>query len=1516
MPGGSSGSGFSSGPSVNNANKDCPAPDRNNKYDATKGKQWQEWDNTLKTFRTITNLYGKSCPTTVPDVSGTVPGKCHAQDDCKYAGDVKKPEIPAGDTTGAGGTPNQTGENAPWKPVEQKTPEQIDNAFKNGTEEFQTIPGTANAPDTSGGDINNMLSQQYGITPENSLGGYGYSGFQPGQSILEQTLNPVSSFNSDYLGMSNTSSMFPQSSGAPQGLESLNAGNGYYPGTPYSPSVAPTTGFNPLSTQGLALNPSSGPVTPFPTAGNTVAPIPFAPSASDPWAIQMPTSPTIPTALAPLLGNEIANAGVFTPPISTSWTAPANGSLANTPLLYPYNAANQIAANFAPGQVGQEPASLQTAPENPNSITAQDIVNATGQPVVFETGATVKSVIPIAADLSGDWVSKGEGQSNFGTVVSGANDWWVNGSSACTNIACAVNIDAESPYVAFGPTPERLAEDASAPPVDANGNAITATPPLIAESVSPGSLPARPATGFAENAALDNPNKSDASTEIDWSKISTKELPKGPEETLSKEPPRDIQGEMKPDASKEREGVISVKAIGETKFDVTAYLPCPSASACPMQGGRESARPGLDGERLVRTLDNYRRGESEYVTGASDLTKRMGQTYEIPSITYRSAIDGKQYTLENVPVYIHDTGSDFVGRPDKLDIATGFANSDAEAMRLASNQPFLNERYQTYTQYSGLPDSGNAEITQTRPVDNVGGSNDLPYSARPAGSYIDQQPLQNASYYGGDVVDTSTKMNGGWTGTNSPYDMYGESSGNLAVAEQGFQNQAINAFGGGWENGAALSTGQNQTLAENAAVNSFAGGWEGGAAVSSGQNQIMTDNAAFNAFANGWEGNTAMSAQENASIAAQQAFNTIDSKDWPEPNIVGNLALEYPSNDALRTDVAPAPTVSIPGETKISDVPPSGTDTPVDEVRLPPPRPEITVTDVRLPPERPLSIPAAESGGGKTADIIAANAGSDNRLQPIQETVPLPPARPEGAPTAASVQEAAQQPPLERLANPDAKPWNSIEENRGNPYDSGGQKLVALGCQGGGGVCGADSRSSAAGGTPLAGDMQGIAVPRDNPQGLKIGDKVNVQVGDRTVENVPVTDYTRSGSNNYVASGGLEKELGGTGRDAALITPSAPEVPLPTPRPQDIDGNGNPIEQAASTFAPEKETEKVIPIEERIPVPLWDPKIFTAESGKDIEAQVKEATSPQDLAVGAYNQAPPDSLNPAIPTETIIPDKNLAYLDDAAPKDLLVSHEQVATDIVNDQAARTFGDEVANVEAPEAKEPDLSVADLSYLNQFEPKDLLLSDKQITENVANDQAARSFASETAGEGASSQVAADSAPAKETTAATAIGEGEAIPLPQPRPEVTEAKKQEAVGNAHAALQDVRDNTDQLEKVLKNPDSTLSSFKSAGNDVLESLKDSRPVLQEAKQAALDAGDKKLADKIQSSIDQVNTSIARINTARNQVQTGINEALNDPTRGWVGRAYIENVAMERLRSSPKLEAGLARLRGIWIRR
>ncbi len=521
------------------------------------------------------------------------------------------------------------------------------------------------------------------------------------------------------------------------------------------------------------------------------------------------------------------------------------------------------------------------------------------------------------------------------------------------------------------------------------------------------------------------------------------------------------------------------------------------------------------------------------------------------------------------------------------------------------------------------------------------------------------------------------------------------------------------------------------------------------------------------------------------------------------------------------------------------------------------------MNDVPLPSARPLSIPAAESGGGKTADIIAANAGSDNRVQPIQENVPLPQARPESAPTAASVQEAAQQPPLERLANPDAKPWNSLEENSGNPYNSGGQKLVTLTCSGGGGVCGPDQKITASGSTASG---EWIAVPANNSQGIKLGDKVDVQVGDKVIQNVMVADYTPSNRNNYVVSGELEKSLGGTGRDAALITPSAPEVPLPTPRPQDIDASGNTISPAAAP----------VQLESELPRATWTPEVPANQSTNTAPFEdgypVDYANAPpfeegypadpKQAAIEGYQQTPPDQLNPSLPeSERINPYANETPMEANYP-----------------ESQSTVVD--SNVPAPEAKEPDLSVADLSYLNQFEPNDLLLSNEQIAENIANDQAARSFASETGGEGELSQTAADSAPAKETTAATAIQDGENIPLPQSRPDLEGAKK-EALDSAQAALRDVKDNTNQLEKVVKNPNSSFDSFKSAGNEVLQSLKESKPALVEAKQAALDAGDKTLANKIQTSIDQVNTSIAGINTARNQIQKGINEALKDPAQG-----------------------------------
>jgi hypothetical protein len=61
-------------------------------------------------------------------------------------------------------------------------------------------------------------------------------------------------------------------------------------------------------------------------------------------------------------------------------------------------------------------------------------------------------------------------------------------------------------------------------------------------------------------------------------------------------------------------------------------------------------------------------GRDLAVTLASD-PSRYGETINVGTITFVSPIDGKQYTLDNVHGFVHDTGSAFKGRPEKVDIA-------------------------------------------------------------------------------------------------------------------------------------------------------------------------------------------------------------------------------------------------------------------------------------------------------------------------------------------------------------------------------------------------------------------------------------------------------------------------------------------------------------------------------------------------------------------------------------------------------------------------------------------------------------------------------------------------------------------------------------------------------------------------------------------------------------------------------------------------------------------------------
>ena len=101
---------------------------------------------------------------------------------------------------------------------------------------------------------------------------------------------------------------------------------------------------------------------------------------------------------------------------------------------------------------------------------------------------------------------------------------------------------------------------------------------------------------------------------------------------------------------------------------LTAYSP--QKGGDKMEGGYESSKPGLDGQSVVRTLDDYVNGDSLYVTLAGD-PSQYGKTYTIPSITYTNS-QGVTQTLTNVTGYVHDTGSAFEGAgTSHFDVAIG-----------------------------------------------------------------------------------------------------------------------------------------------------------------------------------------------------------------------------------------------------------------------------------------------------------------------------------------------------------------------------------------------------------------------------------------------------------------------------------------------------------------------------------------------------------------------------------------------------------------------------------------------------------------------------------------------------------------------------------------------------------------------------------------------------------------------------------------------------------------------------
>ncbi|MFS8037696.1 hypothetical protein ACI7BZ_12175 [Xanthobacter sp. AM11] len=95
----------------------------------------------------------------------------------------------------------------------------------------------------------------------------------------------------------------------------------------------------------------------------------------------------------------------------------------------------------------------------------------------------------------------------------------------------------------------------------------------------------------------------------------------------------------------------------------------PQRGGDQMEGGYEAARPGPDGQAVVRTLEDFRTGASPYVTVAGN-PSLYGRQYTMPEVSYQ--VGGQRYTLKDVPVVVHDTGGAFKTAPEgRFDVPIG-----------------------------------------------------------------------------------------------------------------------------------------------------------------------------------------------------------------------------------------------------------------------------------------------------------------------------------------------------------------------------------------------------------------------------------------------------------------------------------------------------------------------------------------------------------------------------------------------------------------------------------------------------------------------------------------------------------------------------------------------------------------------------------------------------------------------------------------------------------------------------
>ncbi|MGW8177181.1 MAG: TIGR02594 family protein [bacterium] len=116
------------------------------------------------------------------------------------------------------------------------------------------------------------------------------------------------------------------------------------------------------------------------------------------------------------------------------------------------------------------------------------------------------------------------------------------------------------------------------------------------------------------------------------------------------------------------------------RANLTAYSPVsPKAKVSKakrkMEGGLESSRRGPDGEFKVRTLYDFNEHRSRFVTLAGN-PRYYGKKYTITDIPVKLE-NGRWIVLEDVPAYVHDTGSAFKDTPEgRFDLPVGVDISD------------------------------------------------------------------------------------------------------------------------------------------------------------------------------------------------------------------------------------------------------------------------------------------------------------------------------------------------------------------------------------------------------------------------------------------------------------------------------------------------------------------------------------------------------------------------------------------------------------------------------------------------------------------------------------------------------------------------------------------------------------------------------------------------------------------------------------------------------------------------